>query len=551
MKSAGDNEINQNTRRRRGYPLGVRFVALLFCALLPQFASAKPPRSHKPAPRTKSVKPVQKTKTPRRVAGAKTAKKPPKMVRAAVAADGAIILPPVSLLPNGLPKPLPDYQKMVSEGKMTAFYDARDLRKTPVLSAPSALLMDADSGQILWQKNADVKHYPASTTKIMTGLLFAEHTKPTDIITCLDPKITQIEESSLHIKPWEKFTAKDMLYGFILRSANDGAVVIAQHVAGSVPKFAGMMNARAQELGATNTHFVTPNGLHDPEHYTTARDMALIARAALQNPRFADAVRIPTRTISRSKLSTDVVISSKAKKQFYDKFPGADGVKTGYTRKAQHCFVGSATRNGRRLLSVVLASRNSAISDTTPLLSWGFKRFGMRTVAQAGQPAPPVRIEGGASATVDTVAERDMHVSFDTLAPPNETQTEANTPSLQTITEQKFAPIKKGDEVGYLQVSIDQAQSQTPLLAASDVPASAWSAAVQAVTPPVQMTPSGAGTGLPLLPIFGAVFGGAGAVFAGLIGYRYYAATTKSPRGRGRRVPASRGRTHRPRPGGR
>ena len=506
-------------------------IAVSFGVGLPQ-AKAKPPRPHKTktAPRTKAAK-----------------KASPKTVRLLVAGDGAIIAPPASLLPSGLPKPPPDYQKLVSEGKLTAFYDARDLHKTPVLSAPSALLMDADTGQILWAKNPDVKHYPASTTKIMTGLLFAEHTQPTDIITCLDPKITQIEESSLHIKPWEKFTAKDLLYGFILRSANDGAVVIAQHVGGSVPKFADMMNARAIELGATNTHFVTPNGLHDPNHYTTARDMALIARAALQNPRFAEAVRIPTRTISRSKLATDVVISSKAKKQFYDKFPGADGVKTGYTRKAQHCFVGSATRNGRRLLSIVLASRNSAISDTTPLLSWGFKRFGMRTVAEAGQPAPNVGIRGGISATVDTVAERDLHVSFDTLAPPGTQETEADTPTLQTVSEQKFAPIKKGDTVGYLEVIIDQAHSQTPLLAAQDVPASVFSAAVQAVSPQMPR-PSGANSGSPLLPILG----GAGALFAGLIGYRYYAATTtKSPRGRGGRLPSARGRTHRPRPGGR
>ena len=301
---------------------------------------------------------------------------------------------------------------------MPGFYDAQDLSKPPVLSAPSAILMDADTGQVLWEKNADEKHYPASTTKIMTALLFIEHSKPTDIVTCLDPKIGQIEESSLHIKPWEKFTAQDLLYGFILRSANDGAVVIAQHVSGTVPKFADLMNARALELGAKNTHFVTPNGLHDPQHYTTARDMALIARAALKNERFADAVRLPERMISRSILKTDVRIASKAKKQFYDKFPGADGVKTGYTRKSLHCFVGSATRDGRRLLSVVLGARNSAISDTTPLLSWGFKRFGTSFVARKNEPVVAVSIRGGDSPTVPTIAAQDLHASFDTLAPP-------------------------------------------------------------------------------------------------------------------------------------
>ncbi len=534
------------------------------------------------------VAPAARAKPSRKTARrAKPGAKAPAMPHAAVGADGSFV-PPTQIAPAGKTSKLPpDWQSLVSAGKLPAFYNPKDLRKAPVLSAPSAVLMDADTGQILWMKNPDEKHFPASTTKIMTGLLFAERTQPTDVITCLDPKITQIEESSLHIKPWEKFTAKDLLYGFILRSANDGAVVIAEHVSGTVPKFADLMNARAKELGATNTHFVTPNGLHDPNHYTTARDMALIARAALQNEKFAEAVRLPTRVISRSKLATDIKVSSKAKKSFYDKFPGADGVKTGWTHKANHCFVGSATRDGRRLLSVVLASKNSAISDTTPLLSWGFKRFGATFVARKGETTPPVSVKGGTVFNVATTAAKNLHASYDTLgnlpasvppaaviraadtpaegvsatpeppvvapapeptAPIAKTPTDVSIanvpPTVETRVESDdvSAPITKGQVVGKLVARIGNADvAETPLVADADVPRSALVAAAQS------MTPSSGGSHVPL---WGSLFGGAGALFVGLMGYRYYAtATEKARTQRKRRIDAIRSANGVPRSG--
>ena len=276
--------------------------------------------------------------------------------------------------PVKLAKPTPDIQTLVSKGKHPAFFDPENLAKPPVLSAKSAILMDADTQQVLWEKNADELRAPASTTKILTGLLLAEHSQPTDVITCLDPTVRKIEESSLHIQPWEKFTAKDLLYGLMLRSANDGAVVVAESVAGSVPRFAELMNRRAAELGATNTHFTNPNGLFDPQHYTTARDLAKIAAGAMQNSRFADAVSLPRRKIARSKATQDVIVSSKARK-FYKYLPGADGVKTGWVRQSGQCFVGSATRQNRRLLCVIMGANGNASGEAIPVLSWGFRRF--------------------------------------------------------------------------------------------------------------------------------------------------------------------------------
>ena len=258
------------------------------------------------------------------------------------------------------PQPPPTYKTeaehiaLVKAGKLPGYFNKADLSKPPILSTSLAVLMEFDTGEILYESGADQRAYPASTTKILTGLLLAENTKPDDIVMCTNPEVLKVEPSSLHIKLKERFRAEQLLYGFILRSANDGSVVIADHLSGSVPAFAQKMNERAAQLGAVNSHFVNPHGLHDPNHYTTARDLAIIARGALQNPRFAEAVSVPKRTISRSLNFKDLVVVSKAKKSFYDIVPGADGVKTGFTNAARHCYVGSATRNGRRLLAVVL-----------------------------------------------------------------------------------------------------------------------------------------------------------------------------------------------------
>lgn len=431
-----------------------------------------------------------------------------------------------------------DPQTLVLRGKRPAFFDPNDLNKSPVLSAPSALLMDADTGQVLWEKNADVRRAPASTTKILTGLLLIEHSQPGDIVTVMDPKIRLIEPSSLHLKPWEKLSSEDLLYGLMLRSANDGAVVIAQHVAGSVPRFADLMNQRARELGATNSNFVTPNGLPAQNHYSTARDLALIARAALTNPRFADAVGTPRRTIQRSKNGADVVVVTKAKK-FFAAFPGADGVKTGYTRAAGHCFVGSATRDGRRLLSVVLGSRVSAIGDTVPLLSWGFQRFPAAIVARKGDVVGPVRVAGGREGEVPATAARDLRVSTDRLAPvPPQVSSEIVADDPPAV-----APIAPGQEVGRLVAKVNGAEvAGVPLLAAQTVERSP----IAFLTAPGRTSENdrGAANKPSRWPWIAAAAGG----FL-LLGVRVAATTSKSARRKRRRVQAARRTVDRGGPG--
>lgn len=418
--------------------------------------------------------------------------------------------------------PLEKAQALVDKGKIFAFFDAKNLAKAPVLSARSALLMDADTGQILWEKNADVVRPPASTTKILTGLLLAENTQPDDIVTVMDPNIRKVEPSSLHLRPWEKLSARDLLYALILRSANDGAVVVAQHVSGSVPKFAEKMNARARELGAVSSNFVNPHGLHHPDHYTTARDLALIARAALQNPRLADAVGTPRRKITRSKSKTDNVVSSKARK-FFKTFQGANGVKTGYTRAAGYCFVGSATRDGRRLLSVILDAHDNASGETMPLLSWGFRRFQAVVVARKGETVSEVPVRGGQVAKLPVVAARDLRASADILSAAPTVDAPPVVTTEMVGMDELWAPIRQGQEVGRLLVKINGVEvSSAPLLAGTTIEPSPIRAAAT----------TAAGSGKALL------IAGAGALV--LVGCGYGTATAKSARRRRRRLAAAR-----------
>ncbi|HXG23294.1 MAG TPA: D-alanyl-D-alanine carboxypeptidase family protein, partial [Chthonomonadales bacterium] len=230
-------------------------------------------------------------------------------------------------------------------------------------------MIDAVSGQVLYARNADIPRPPASTTKIMTAILLLEHTRPEDIITA-SKHACETEGSGLHLKPGEKVSARDMLYALMLRSANDGCVAVAEHIAGSEARFAQMMTAKAREIGATDTTFKNSHGLDSPGHRTTARDLALIARYASIYPEFNEVTRTKFYNLTRSSNSKDVLLRNHAK--FLWKFPGADGVKTGYTNPAGRCFVGGATWNGWRLISVVLNSPD-VVGETTRLMKYGFQ----------------------------------------------------------------------------------------------------------------------------------------------------------------------------------
>ncbi len=321
---------------------------------------------------------------------------------------------------------------------------ASHLRKPPPdIHAASAILIDASSGQVLFARNADVQRPMASTTKIMTALLFCENVPDNEIVTASKYAST-ISESSLHLKAGEKLNAHDLLRAILMRSANDACVAAAEHVAGSVPAFAKLMNQRAAELGCKHTHFANPNGLHDRQHYTCARDLALITREALECPRIDEVVRLTHCRIKRSIDKQDLTMHNHSIR-FLKAYSGADGVKTGWTIPAGHCFVGSATRKGMRLIAVVLKSPDF-VHETAELLDFGFANYTPHLVAQKGAASGTVSVTGGVTPAVPVTLERTLQVPL-----PYDTDLSAGDVELKLVARPQAAPVTPGTVVGVAQ----------------------------------------------------------------------------------------------------
>lgn len=241
------------------------------------------------------------------------------------------------------------------------------------LVAQGAALIDVQTGAFLYQKNPDEIHYPASTTKILTALLVIEAGDLDQMVT-VDIADTKVEPSALEIKPGEQFPRRHLLYALLLKSANDVAMCLARDNAGSVAAFGEKMTLRAEQLGATNSHFTNPHGLHDPHHFTTAHDLAKIALAAMQSPTFREIVATPEAWM----LKGEQFVQLRNHNKLLWRFPGCTGLKTGFTRAAQQTLVSSAIREGREVISVVLKTNRPGIwNDSTTLLLYGFERLGI------------------------------------------------------------------------------------------------------------------------------------------------------------------------------
>src|SRR3981189_108168 len=239
--------------------------------------------------------------------------------------------------------------------------------------AQSAAVVDSYSGDFLFAKNENAKQYPASSTKILTALIVIE-SGDLDHLVAVDLADTKVEPSNLELKPGEQYTRRQLLYGLMLKSANDVAMALARDNAGSVDAFAEKMNRRAAELGATNSHFVNPNGMHDPNHYTTAHDLALIARAAMEQPFFRQVVSTIYYTW---KSPAGTIYQLRNHNRLLRHFAGCNGLKTGYTRAAQQVLVSSALRDGHEVISVVLHTDKPGIwDDSKALLSYGLIKVG-------------------------------------------------------------------------------------------------------------------------------------------------------------------------------
>ena len=314
----------------------------------------------------------------------------------------------------------------------------------PEVSAQCAILINADNFKTLYAKNENERRPMASTTKIMTALITLEKAAVNNKIVNITDEMVRVEGSSMGLKPGDKVTLKSLAEGMLSVSGNDAANSAAISIAGSIPKFAELMNKRAVELNLTNTHFVTPSGLDDKEHYTTARDLALLAAAAMKNPDFENITSKKSITVDYINPNTTRRFTNHNK--LLSLYDGCIGVKTGFTKKSGRCLVSAAERNGIRLIAVTLNAPNDW-DDHKKLLDYG---FGKVTNVKIDDSAYSIQIPvvGGVTDSVSLKGSAGNDVTVDA--------DEANNIK-RTVELPKFvyAPLENGQVVGKIRYTLN------------------------------------------------------------------------------------------------
>ncbi len=333
--------------------------------------------------------------------------------------------------------------------------------QVPRLSAEASVLMDGQTGQTLYEWNADERLANASTTKICTAIVVLESSKLSDVVT-VSANAASTGESGINLIAGEQLTVEQLLNVMLIQSANDAAVALAEHVGGSVEGFAAMMNAKAASLGCTNTHFVNPHGLDDPNHYTTARDLGIMGCYAMRNPVFRKIVTTRNFGIPTPGQAWQRVATSHNK--FLDMYAYATGIKTGLTDHAGYCLVGGATKNGRELVSVVLGcSHETFYDDTITLMEYGFNDW---TNPRFDASGDPLAVEVGnfpqTAVAVADPGQPDVLMRRDRLVAIEQGQL--------MLKKWTAYPVHAGDELGSLVMEGNSGNIVLPLKADRDIP---------------------------------------------------------------------------------
>lgn len=353
----------------------------------------------------------------------------------------------------------------------------------PDIASPSALLMDYSSGKILYEKNINEKRYPASLTKIMTAIIVLENCELSDIATVSYDAVMSLSSGyvTANLQIGEELTVEQLLYVLMVGSSNDAAIVLAEHVSGSVEKFADLMNEKAKELGCTSTNFVNPNGAHDENHYSTAYDLALMARYAMQNETFRTLVSTTSYTLpttnkydredrifrtTNSLLHLDT--SDRADNYYYQY---ATGIKTGFTTPAGNCLIASANKNNLELITVVLGAGQTKDGlsqrylDTLSLFDYGYNTYTLKQIINKGGIIQTLNIKNATRKTkkVEAVVANDVYALMK--------QADKNSAVLPEINlnDNLKAPLKKGDVIGSVTYTVEGIQYTEDLLANNDV----------------------------------------------------------------------------------
>lgn len=282
-----------------------------------------------------------------------------------------------------------------------------DIEGPEELYARAAVLVDGETGRVLWGKNEDEKMAMASTTKIMTCLVALENAELDEVVS-ISAYAAGMPDVQLDAVEGDSFRMEDLLYALMLESDNDVAAAIAEHVGGSVEGFAEMMNSRALELGCSQTHFVTPNGLDAEGHETTAVELAKITTEAIKNETFVKIINMPSHSFSNIEGDRHYQVNNKD--AFLQLMDGAFGVKTGFTGEAGYCFVGALNRNDRTYISVVLGSgwppnKSYKWQDTVKLMNYGLEHYEKKTLGSNQIDVGTMVIEDGCEAEVELAAD--------------------------------------------------------------------------------------------------------------------------------------------------
>lgn len=332
---------------------------------------------------------------------------------------------------------------------------AGDKWTLPYVTAHSAILMDATTGDILYERECNKKRPIASTTKILTTILAIEMADLEEIAT-VSAKADKVGESSIYLNQGNKLKLKELLEGALIRSGNDACVAIAEQTAGSHDEFVRLMNLKAISLGAYNSNFTNTNGLPDKNHYSTAYDLAVIARYAMNNPVFSHIVAQKVATISFEQPPKSQIANNTNKLLW--NYHLADGIKTGTTNAAGKCLVASATKEGRRLICVVLNAPDR-FGDAKRLLEWGFNHTEIITMGKKGEQIThypgygnkiPLILGGNVSFCIEKIRKEDIKIQTD-------------------FSQGIYPPIKAGEVLGYYNIFVkDKLLTQVPLVSERD-----------------------------------------------------------------------------------
>lgn len=343
---------------------------------------------------------------------------------------------------------------------------------------PSCILIEANTGKVLYEKNADDVRFPASTTKVMTAILTVENCNLDDVATVSHNAVYSIPYDYTHasLKEGEELTIEQLLYALMIPSANDAAIVLAEHISGSVEEFSKLMNKRAEELGCKNTHFVNPNGIHNKDHTSTAYDLALMGKFAMQNSIIRKIVSTKQFTLpatnkyskaDRTFNNSNDLLSTYSR--YY--YEGTTGVKTGYTGEAGNCIIASAKKNDFEVILVVLGgeSTNTGLSqrylDCKTLFDYAFNNYSLKTLNEKNAVLKQITVRGATQETQNlNVLIKDKIEIF--------SENSADLSSLEpeiTLDENLMAPISANSAIGKITYNYDGQTYSSDLIAETQV----------------------------------------------------------------------------------